>query len=345
MEKVFVVTNSLTGGGAERAMNLVCAELSKKTQRYYQITLVPINQGKNDLVNPNCRVLPIERKWRGTLRDTLFSYTKFIFLIVREKPRVIILNCALPELFACLIPLKTRFVVVEHSRNPWLGREYLGRVIRRILKLRKSTFVAVSAHLEIWSLPGVKTRIIPNPVFQVTNYPKKTNENLIKRLVFVGRLAIDKNPQAFIEILCRLRYPGLVIGDGVLMEEIKKESVNKFLDVQFTGHSLEPWKLFAQGDLLIVPSKSEGDGLVIAEAVLGGYPLLASQISEFQKFHLSEFSYCGTEEAFIARIKEFSKRIDELIPSALAVSLLKNERGIEVIGKSWKELLQQLIPN
>lgn len=343
MEKVFVVTNSLTGGGAERAMNLVCAELSKQTQIYFQITLVPINQGQRDLVDPNCRVIPIGRKWRGTLRDTLKAYWRFILLLVHEKPKVIILNCALPELFACLIPVKTRFVVVEHSRNPWLGREYLGWVIRRILKLRKSTFIAVSRHLKIWSFPEIDTRTIPNPVFQLTNYPKEVNGNLIKRLVFIGRLATDKNPRGFIEILGRLKYPGLVIGDGILMEDLKSESADKLSDVDFIGQCLEPWELLKNGDLLIVPSKFEGDGLVIAEAILGGFPLLASQISEFQKFHLWEYCYCDTEEDFVERVQEFSMRIDDLIPGTLAVELLKSERGIEVIGKSWKELIQKLI--
>ena len=343
MEKVFVVTNSLTGGGAERAMNLVCSEISKKNQDDFQITLVPINQGPRDLIDPNCRVIPIERKWRGTFSNTVFSYLKFISLVVREKPKVMILNCALPEIFACFIPIKTSFVIVEHSRNPWLGRESLGLVVRRILKLRKSTFIAVSAHLKIWSLPEIKARTIPNPVFQVTKYSNEKNEKSIKRLVFIGRLATDKNPETFIKILRRLQHPGLVIGDGVLMEGLKKQSAGKLPDVEFVGHNLEPWKLLKGGDLLIVPSKFEGDGLVIAEAVLGGFPLLASQISEFRRFYLSEYSYCDSEEEFIARIQEFSLKIDDLIPATLAVELLKNERGSDVIGNSWKELIYKLI--
>ena len=343
MEKVFVLTNSLTGGGAERAMNLVCSEISKQSQENFQITLVPINQGPIDLVDPNCRVIPIGRKWRGTFSNTLFSYLKFISLVVSEKPRVIILNCALPELFACIIPVKTSFVVVEYSRNPWLGRESLGVVVRRILKLRKSTFIAVSAHLKIWSLPEIKIHTIQNPIFQRTRYPKDTNEKSIKRLVFIGRLATDKNPEAFIEILGRLHYPGLVIGGGALIAELKNQSAHNALDIEFVGHSLQPWKLLKDGDLVIVPSKFEGDGLVIAEAILGGFPLLVSRISEFRKFHLSEYCYCDTEEDFIARIQEFSMKIDDLIPATMAVEFLKRERGIDAIGNSWKELIQKLI--
>ncbi len=53
MKKVFIVTNSLSGGGAERAMNLVCAELSESLKNEIEITLVPINNGPKDLVEPN----------------------------------------------------------------------------------------------------------------------------------------------------------------------------------------------------------------------------------------------------------------------------------------------------
>ena len=340
-----MVTNSLTGGGAERAMNLVCSKLSELTEANFQITLVPINQGPRDLVDPNCRIVPMGRNWRGTFTNSLFSYLKFVSLVIREKPRVIILNCALPELFACLIPIKTSFVVVEHSRNPWLGRETLGLIIRRILRFRKSTYISVSGDLKIWSSPEMARFVIPNPVFQSTQYTKNENENLIKRLVFIGRLAIDKNPEAFIEILSDLKLSGLVIGDGVLMEKLKEQSARKCVDVEFAGHHLEPWKLLEEGDLLIAPSKFEGDGLVIAEAVLGGFPILASQINEFRKFHLSEHSYCETVKDFTTRIQDFSNKIDALIAGDLAVELLANQRGIDAIGESWKKLIQKLMPN
>ncbi len=340
-----MVTNSLTGGGAERAMNLVCSKLSEPNGANFQITLVPINQGPRDLVDPNCRIVPMGRKWRGTFINSLFSYLKFISLVIREKPKVIILNCALPELFASFIPIKTSFVVVEHSRNPWLGRETLGLIIRRILRFRKSTYISVSGDLKIWSSPEIARFVIPNPVFQSTQYAKKENENLIKRLVFIGRLAIDKNPEAFIEILSGLKLSGLVIGDGVLMEKLKEQSASKCLDVEFAGHHLEPWKLLEEGDLLIAPSKFEGDGLVIAEAVLGGFPLLASEINEFRKFHLSEYSYCATVDDFISRIQDFSNKIDSLIPGELAVELLAKQRGIDAIGESWKKLIQKVIAN
>jgi len=338
MKKVFIVTNSLSGGGAERAMNLVCTELSEALKNEIEITLVPINKGPKDLVEPNCRVVPIDRKWRGSFTDTLLSYLRFTFLIVHEKPKILILNCALPELFACLLPISVSYIVVEHSRNPWLGREVFGRLVRQILKLRQTKFVTVSEHLDIWSLTEMTKEIIPNPVFQTVF--RSRSEIQIKRLVFIGRLSTDKNPHSFIEISSATKIPGLVIGDGILMEDLRNLAVKESAKISFIGHKMEPWKLFEDGDLLIVPSKFEGDGLVVAEAILGGFPLLLSDIEEFRKFQLSNSSYCDSTETFKRTIAEFSENIGGLVPSSNSVELLKSERGLSVISNSWGRLIR-----
>jgi hypothetical protein len=103
---------------------------------------------------------------------------------------------------------------------------------------------------------------------------------------------------------------------------------------------MEPWKLFEEGDLLIVPSKFEGDGLVVAEAILGRFPLLLSDIEEFRKFQLSNFSYCDSTETFKKTIAEFSESIGGLVPPPNSVDLLKSERGLSAISNSWVRLIR-----
>lgn len=340
MKKVFIVTNSLSGGGAERAMNLVCSELSETLKNEFQITLIPINSGPEDLVDPNCRVVPIDRKWRGGFTNTILGYLKFTFLVLHERPRILMLNCALPELFACLLPLSATYIVVEHSRNPWLGREVIGRLVRQILKWRQTKFVAVSEHLDIWSLPELTSDIIPNPVFQTIF--RSTSEMQIKRLIFIGRLSIDKNPHSFIEISGATKIPGLVIGDGILMEDLRRHSIKVSAKINFVGQKKEPWQLFEEGDLLIVPSRFEGDGLVVAEAILGGFPLLLSDIEEFRKFQLPSSNYCDSTKTFEEAIIEFSTNIGGLVPPSNSVELLKSERGLSSISNSWSRLFRSI---
>ena len=101
-----LVTNSLTGGGAERAMNLLSIEL---LNRGWSTALVPINAGGQDQVIPLCDVFPLERPWNGSLASTFKSVIKFNQVVRSWRPDVVILNCDLPELLGALLFVKWVF--------------------------------------------------------------------------------------------------------------------------------------------------------------------------------------------------------------------------------------------
>ena len=68
------VTNSLSGGGAERAINLVVNEL---VVRNLEVSLVPINAGMEDSVKPTCPVFHVQRTWKSGLIQTATSLIRF----------------------------------------------------------------------------------------------------------------------------------------------------------------------------------------------------------------------------------------------------------------------------
>ena len=345
MGKVFIITNSLAGGGAERAMNIVASELHESLNYQKLVTLIPINAGPKDLVVPTCEIIEIGRNWRGNPFSTLKSLIYFVFKIIRERPQLLIVNCALPELFTCLLPLPVKFIVVEHSRQPWLGREKLGRIVRKILSARNAKFVLVSNHLEVWALPHEVGCVIRNPILRPNVEQKNGATEELKRLVYIGRLAADKNPQAVIELSKMTGFPALIIGDGLLMDELKHQTNSIEQQFDFTGHVLEPWKLLTSSDLLIVPSEFEGDGLVVAEGILASVAMLLSDIPEFRKFGLNENSYCKSIGSFYERIFLFKESLSQLTPPVQSVDLLIHERGITRIIDKWIEIINQSIPD
>ena len=161
MKRVMIVTNSLTGGGAERAMNLVINELS---ERGWITALVPINSGASDLVEPICEIFPLERIWQGSLLNTVRAILNFNKKVNLWKPDVIVLNCDLPELFGALLLSRRKIVVVEHINRPWITRKWLGLAVRKLLRSRKAIWVAVSPHLTIWPLKKTPQAILLNPI-------------------------------------------------------------------------------------------------------------------------------------------------------------------------------------
>lgn len=93
--------------------------------------------------------------------------------------------------------------------------------------------------------------------------------------VNVGRVAVEKNIEAFLE----LDLPGskVIVGDGPQLAELKK----KYPDVTFTGAKFdeELARHFADADVFVFPSKTDTFGLVNIEAMATGTPVAAYPVS------------------------------------------------------------------
>lgn len=93
----------------------------------------------------------------------------------------------------------------------------------------------------------------------------------LERPIFlnVGRVAVEKNIEAFVE----LDLPGtkVVVGDGPQLEELQKKYPKvKFLGAKF-GEELA--SCFAHSDVFVFPSLTDTFGLVILEAMATGTPV------------------------------------------------------------------------
>ncbi len=104
-------------------------------------------------------------------------------------------------------------------------------------------------------------------------------------VLFVGRLHIQKSVDTLLHAVVRLRarIPNLVVllvGDGY--ERDRLAALNTALGtadlVRFCGSTKQPEHYFAAADVFVLPSVSEGFGLVILEAFRAGTPVVASRI-------------------------------------------------------------------
>jgi glycosyltransferase involved in cell wall biosynthesis len=93
--------------------------------------------------------------------------------------------------------------------------------------------------------------------------------------LYVGRVAIEKNINAFLEI----DLPGSkwVVGDGPAMEKIKQQYPN----VNYLGVLQQPElaKVYAAADVFVFPSKTDTFGLVLLEALACGTPVAAYPVT------------------------------------------------------------------
>ncbi|WP_353573405.1 glycosyltransferase family 1 protein [Candidatus Albibeggiatoa sp. nov. BB20] len=89
--------------------------------------------------------------------------------------------------------------------------------------------------------------------------------------VYVGRVAVEKNIEAFLDMeFAGLKY---VVGSGPQLEPLRQ----KYPDVHFVGSKSgeELASYYASADVFVFPSKTDTFGLVLLEALASGTPVAA----------------------------------------------------------------------
>jgi len=93
--------------------------------------------------------------------------------------------------------------------------------------------------------------------------------------LYVGRVAVEKNIEAFLE----LKLPGSkwVVGDGPAIESLK----DKYPEVSYLGvlQQEELAKVYSSADVFVFPSKTDTFGLVLLEAMACGLPVAAYPVT------------------------------------------------------------------
>ncbi|MBI3172937.1 MAG: glycosyltransferase family 4 protein [Chloroflexi bacterium] len=147
---------------------------------------------------------------------------------------------------------------------------------------------AISEHTRRLALAHypVEIEVIPNGIELSADFSETlTAVHHPPQIVFAGRFVPQKNPIQLVNILARvadLPWQAVMIGDGVLMDETRREIERLGLHERVT---LTGWILpeqvhvyFAQSDILLMPSLSEGIPMVGLQALLSGHAIVASRV-------------------------------------------------------------------
>jgi len=105
--------------------------------------------------------------------------------------------------------------------------------------------------------------------------PSKVLNSAHPIYLYVGRVAIEKNINAFLEI----NLPGSkwIVGDGPALASIKQ----KYPEINYLGvlDQFELAKVYAAADVFVFPSKTDTFGLVLLEAMACGLPVAAYPVT------------------------------------------------------------------
>ena len=120
-------------------------------------------------------------------------------------------------------------------------------------------------NLKIWSR-GVNTELF---------HPLKRRKGMKKYIVYIGRVALEKNIEAFLEI--KTKMDKIVVGDGPEKQRLQQ----KYPYVSFVGmkKGQDLAKYYANAETLVFPSKTDTFGNVILESLASGTPVAAYPVT------------------------------------------------------------------
>jgi len=155
-----------------------------------------------------------------------------------------------------------------------LSANWLYAVIRRFHRPSRGVMVSTPAMARKLESFGVSAcRLVPRGV-DTTLFRPCTNAALELQgpvYLYVGRLAVEKGIEAFLE----LDLPGrkLVVGDGPARDDLERRFPDAVFAGSLTGKALA--RAYAGADVFVFPSRTDTFGLVMLEALASGCPVAA----------------------------------------------------------------------
>jgi glycosyltransferase involved in cell wall biosynthesis len=302
--KILVLTHEVPpigGGGGRVALDLALG-LAKRGHEVRMITAhidnLPLVQNENGVIIERIRTGRKE-KFRASFADMMRYVIGAIMrgrAIIREwKPDLIHAHFAVPAGASALILhalSRVPYVLTAHLGDvPGAVPEKTDRWFRMIYPFtpaiwkNASRVIAVSEFTRSLALKHypVSISVIHNGVDR-SSLPKRI-EHDDPVIVFAGRFVETKNPDHLARALIPLRdlrWRCVMIGDGSMLDQVKAtvsaEGVSDRFD--FPGW-IDPDRVldhFAQGDILVLPSRSEGLPVVGVQGLALGMALAFSKV-------------------------------------------------------------------
>jgi L-malate glycosyltransferase len=295
------------GGGGGRAAEDICRGLSRQG---YQVKVLTAHlkglpreeerDGYEIIRLSSLRAQPYKASFLSMAAYVLVGFWRGRRLIRSFRPDVIHAHFAVPAgVLAWALSWMTGipYVLTIHLGDvPGGVPEKTGGWFRWIYPFTRriwrnaNRIVAVSEFTKQLALEkyDVRIQVIPNGVDLSTVQPSFIHLNRPPRIVFAGRFMVQKNPLQLVQTLNglkQLEWQCIMIGDGPLMQDVKRRVTESGLEsrFQFTGW-IDPQDVlnwFDRSDILFMPSRSEGLPVVGVQALAKGLAIVASQVGGF----------------------------------------------------------------
>lgn len=283
--KVLYVVTALAKGGAERVVCDLADEMFKKGHEVKIAYLVG-----DVITRPEHQEIELIKVNLNDVRTLLPAYIKLAKVIKKFRPDVVHSHMVHANILTRLVRISTpmdKLISTAHSNNEGGSLRMLGyRLTHRLANLSTNVSQkATQAFEDMGAVPNDGMQTIYNGIsLEKFNHIPEARARLEKELdlnrsykivLAVGRFNEQKDYPNLLQAISLLKkevnYPFKVIiaGDGELsgLIEEKIDSLDLKEDIILLGRRNDIPSLMSAADLFVLPSKYEGFGLVVAEAM------------------------------------------------------------------------------
>ncbi|MFC4683899.1 glycosyltransferase [Exiguobacterium sp. s149] len=213
-------------------------------------------------------------------------------VINQIEPDVIHAHDFTASIVASLATIKIPIISHIHNNVPWLKKITINSFVFLFSSLRSKTVLGVSPSIineYVFSkLIKQKFTNVGNPIDRKKIIQKSKSISSVNKaydLIFIGRLSEQKDPFTFIKIVKEVKeyIPNIsvaMVGDGHLKDECMKiiNELGLNSNIEMLGFISNPYMVLDESKILCMTSKWEGYGLVAAESLVLGKPVIAHPV-------------------------------------------------------------------
>lgn len=294
MPTIIIIINRLYVGGAER---LVVDDINEMLRRGINVNLITLFPESSKSFQNECDISC--EKWHVLSFKSLFdlhNWIRIIKIIKSIHPNIVITHLWFANTvgrISALLSFVPKIISFEHNVYDEVksNKQF---IVDRLLQYISNKIIAVSDSVKD-SL--VKHGITESRVSVVMNglnlnrYIRNNGTSLRKKMniknddfvfLFVGRLTHQKGVDILIDAFSIFGDGKLIIvGDGEDREYLinKSKRLNVYNDIFFLGVRHDVVELLYESDCFVLPSRWEGVGLVVLEAIATKRPIIVSDFN------------------------------------------------------------------
>ena len=276
--KVMHVLNTGAFSGAENVAISIITYLNMEIESVY----VSPEGSIGDILNKNnIHYYPIKHLSLHNLRRAITS----------EKPDIIHAHDFTASIISAICGGAIPVISHLHNNPPWIKKICFKSIVYGVSCIKYDKIFVVSESILREYIFGEKiqkkVQVIGNPILtkQIKKKALQAERKSTFDIVFLGRFTLQKDPEAFLNIIKCVReklssISVAMIGTGEMFDEIQEKIkiMNLGDTIKCLGFIDNPYGILCRSKLLCIPSRWEGFGLVAIEALALGKPVVAANV-------------------------------------------------------------------